>query len=217
MLQFNKSNVHRLVRTLSALGYVNQDSDRLYKASFKLWKLGFSTMSHLNLAKLCAGPMNELSQKSGESIHLSVLDSLRTLYIDKIDSARSVRAYTERGGNAPLHCVATGKVLLAYNYDSLRTPISRMLEKFTARTITSVKALDIEMRQVREAGFATNLGEYRVDVGGIAAPITGFDRNVIAAIGISGPLSRLSPRRLKELSSLVIKAAAACSASLKFD
>jgi DNA-binding IclR family transcriptional regulator len=214
-LQLNKSNVHRLAQTLCTLSYLNQDPDRRYRASFKLWKIGLSTMSHANLVRLCAGPMNELSQQSGESIHLSVLDGLRTLYINKIDSARSVRAYTERGGNAPLHCVATGKVLLAHNYDSLRSPVSRMLEKFTPKTITTLKALDAEMKRVREMGFAVNLGEYRIDVGGIAASIYDFDGNVIAAIGISGPTARLPSRKIKEMSSFVVKAANECSNSLK--
>jgi IclR family transcriptional regulator, KDG regulon repressor len=215
-LRLNKSNVHRLVKTLSALDYVNQDSDRRYRASFKLWKLGSSTMSQPNLVRVCIGPMSELGHKSGESIHLSVLDGLQTLYINKIDSARSVRAYTERGGNAPLHCVATGKVLLAFNYDSLRMPVSRMLEKFTAKTITTIKALDLEMKRVRDVGFAINLGEYREDVGGIAAPIAGLDGAVIAAIGISGPITRFPTRKLKEMSSLVVKAASDCSSSLRF-
>jgi DNA-binding IclR family transcriptional regulator len=111
--------------------------------------------------------------------------------------------------------VATGKVLLAYDYDSLSAPISRTLEKFTPKTITAIKALDVEMKHIREAGLAINLGEYREDVGGIAAPITGLDGAVIAAIGISGPITRFPARKLKELSSLVVKSARDCSNSLR--
>jgi DNA-binding IclR family transcriptional regulator len=214
-LQLNKSNVHRLVKTLCALDYVTQDADRRYGASFKLWKLGSSTMSHANVVRLCMATMNDLGQKTGESVHLSVLEGLRTLYIEKIDSAQSVRAYTERGGNAPLHCVATGKMLLAYNYEALRGPVSRMLQKYTPKTIVSVKALDAEIENIRAVGFATNLGEYRADVGGIAAPICDGDGKLIAAIGISGPLSRLSLRRIKELAPVVVKAAKTASASIK--
>jgi len=179
------------VKTLCTLGYVSQCPDRSYRASLKIWKLGTMVMNHTNLAQLATTAMNSLAQATGESVHLSVRDGLKVLYIEKIDSAQSVRAYTVRGGSAPLHCVATGKVLLAYNYDALRAPIAGTLEAFTPKTITTLKALDAEIASIRKTGLAINAGEYRADVGGIAAPILDDDGNVLAAIGISGPLSRL--------------------------
>ncbi len=210
-LGLNKSNIHRLVKTLCTLGYVSQCPDRSYRASLKIWKLGTMVMNHTNLAQLATTAMNSLAQATGESVHLSVRDGLKVLYIEKIDSAQSVRAYTVRGGSAPLHCVATGKVLLAYNYDALRAPIAGTLEAFTPKTITTLKALDAEIASIRKTGLAINAGEYRADVGGIAAPILDDDGNVLAAIGISGPLSRLPRTKIKELSPLVSSAAASVS------
>jgi IclR family transcriptional regulator, KDG regulon repressor len=214
-LSLNKSNIHRLVKTLCTLGYVTQCPDRSYRASLKIWKLGSMVMNHTNLARLALNAMNSLTQASGESVHLSVLDGLKVLYIEKIDSAQSVRAYTQRGGTAPLHCVATGKALLAYNYESLRGPISHVLEAFTPKTITSLKALDAEMASIRQSGIAINSGEYRADVGGIAAPILDMDGNILAAIGISGPLSRLPRSKMKELPPLVTAAAKSVSDLIK--
>jgi DNA-binding IclR family transcriptional regulator len=214
LLELNKSNVHRLVKTLRAMNYVVQNEDRSYRATMKLWKLGSSVMSHVNLVQLCIGEMNKLAQRTGESVHLSVLDGLRLLYIEKIDSAQSVRAYSERGGNAPLHCTATGKVLLAYSYDALREPISKMLDKHTVKTITSIRALDGDISAVRNAGYSVNVGEYRADVGGVAAPIFDADGKILAAIGISGPLSRLTKPRIKELTAVVVASAKAASAAI---
>jgi len=215
LLQLNKSNVHRLVKTLCAMNYVTQNSDRSYRASLKLWKLGSSVMSHANLAQLCIGEMNKLAQKTGESVHLSVLDGLRVLYIEKIDSAQSVRAYSERGGSSPLHCTATGKVLLAYAYDSLREPLSHMLAKHTTKTITSIRVLDADVATVRRDGYSMNVGEYRADVGGVAAPIFDAAGTNIAAIGISGPLSRLTKQRMKELALIVVASAQSASTAIK--
>jgi IclR family KDG regulon transcriptional repressor len=215
LLKMNKSNVHRLVKTLCILNYLTQNSDRSYRPSFKLWKLGSAVMSHDNLSRLCAGEMSRLAQKTAETINLSVLDGLQTLYIDKIESVQSVRSYTERGGNGPLHCVATGKVLLAYSYDALRGPVSKILEKHTPKTITSIKALDSEMAEIRKAGYALNNGEYSVDAGGIAAPIFDTDGKILAAIGVSGPLSRLTRQKMRELAPSVIQAAKSVSATIK--
>lgn len=214
LLELNKSNVHRLIKTLHAMNYVIQNDDRRYRATMKLWKLGSSVMSHANLVQLCIGEMNKLAQRTGESVHLSVLDGLRVLYIEKIDSAQSVRAYSERGGNAPLHCTATGKVLLAYAYEALREPISKMLDKHTIKTITSIRALDGEIPAIRSNGYSVNAGEYRADVGGVAAPIFDADGKNLAAIGISGPLSRLTRLRIKELTAIVVASAKTASAAV---
>jgi IclR family KDG regulon transcriptional repressor len=214
-LKMNKSNVHRLVKSLCTLNYLTQNSDRSYRPSLKLWKLGSAVMSHDNLSRLCAGEMSRLAQKTAETINLSVLDGLQTLYIDKIDSAQSVRTYTERGGNGPLHCVATGKVLLAYSYDALRGPVSKILEKHTPKTIISIKALDAEMAEIRKVGYAINTGEYSIDAGGIAAPIFDPEGKILAAIGVSGPLSRLNRQKLKDLAGSVIQAAKSVSAAIK--
>ena len=215
LLDMNKSNVHRLVKTLSAMNYVVQNDDRSYRATMKVWKLGSSVMSHANLAQLCLGEMNKLTQRTGESVHLSVLDGLRVLYIEKIDSVQSVRAYSERGGHSPLHCTATGKILLAASYEALREPISKMLDKHTPKTITSIRALDGEVATVRSVGYSVNVGEYRADVGGVAAPILDIDGRSLAAIGVSGPLSRLTKPRIRELAAIVVASAKTISGKIE--
>lgn len=213
-LRINKSSVHRLIKSLGATGYVIQDKDRLYRASFKLWKLGISVMSHTNLAKVSARAMNALAKSTGESVHLSVLNGLRTLYIEKIDSAQPVRAYIPRGGEAPLHCVATGKILLAFNYSSLRDAMIGGLTRYTPKTITSISALDAEMARIRASGIAINSGEYRTDVVALAAAVRDPTDQIIGAIGISGPLSRMPRQRVKQLTPMVIEAGEAISAEL---
>lgn len=213
-LRLNKSSVHRLIKSLSATGYVVQEADRSYRASLKIWKLGTSVMSHTNLAKVSARAMNTLARLTGESVHLAVLNGLRTLYIEKIDSAQPVRAYTTRGGEAPLHCAATGKILLAFSYGSLRDAMIGNMTKYTPKTITSISALDAEMARIRLSGIAINNGEYFQDVVALAAPVRDPNDRVICAVGISGPLSRLTRQRVRELTPAVIEAGEAISAEL---
>jgi IclR family KDG regulon transcriptional repressor len=159
--------------------------------------------------------MNALAKSTGESVHLSVLNGLRTLYIEKIDSAQPVRAYIPRGGEAPLHCVATGKILLAFNYGSLRDTMIGGLTRYTPKTLTSMAALDIEMARIRASGIAVNNGEYRADVVALAAAVRDPSDQVIGAIGISGPLSRMPRQRVRQLTPIVIEAGEAVSAELK--
>lgn len=205
-LRLSKSNVHRLVSTLRATEFVAQEPDRNYRCTMKVWKLGSAVMSHMNLPSLAAPAMHQLARICRETIHLSVLDGIKVLYVDKVDSEHPVRAYSERGGNAPIHCVATGKILLAFNYEFLRGRIATELTRYTERTVTSLEQLDQELAQVRRTGVASNVGEYRDDVGGIAAPVHDPAGRVIAAIGISGPLSRLTRQGMKKYTPAVIEA-----------
>lgn len=208
-LEMNKSSVHRLMQTLCRAGFAVQDAERGgYRAGLKLWRLGHQVMDRNGLQRLAVGAMDGLVRLSGESVHLSMREGLRTLYIDKRDSDQPVRAYSERGGTAPLHCVATGKVLLAYEYPALRAAIlAAGLERFSDATIIDMGELDHEMATIRGQGYAINRGEYRADVTGIAAPILLPTGTIIAAIGISGPISRLTEERMRELAPAVIAAA----------
>lgn len=79
----------------------------------------------------------------------------------------------------------------------------------------SIKALDAEMKRILDNGYAINLGEYRADVGGLAAPIFDSEGKVVAALGISGPLSRLSSAKIKEFSALVSRSAKAVTAMIR--
>jgi len=212
-LEMNKSSVHRLMQTLCRTGFAVQDAERGgYRAGLKLWRLGCQVMDQNGLRHLAEGAMDRLVRLSGESVHLSMREGLRTLYVDKRESDQPVRAYSERGGTAPLHCVATGKVLLAHDYSALRDGIlAAGLERFSDRTITDAAALDREMAAIRAQGYAINRGEYRADVAGIAAPILASNATMIAAIGISGPLSRLTEERMRALVPVVIEAARSIS------
>jgi DNA-binding IclR family transcriptional regulator len=206
-LQINKSNVHRLLRTRATAGFIEQLPDRSYRAGMKLWQLGNEIMQNLDLSSHSLDLMQELVDVSNESVHLAVLHDLEVIYVEKLDSDQPVRAYTRKGGSAPIHCVATGKTLLAFNYQHLRKPISKRLPQMTPNTITSIERLDAEVEKIRRTSLAYIFGVYREDVQGLAAPIFAPDGAAIAAIGISGPKSRLPRQRLEKMAPLVLQIA----------
>ncbi|UOM33640.1 IclR family transcriptional regulator [Acuticoccus sp. I52.16.1] len=214
LLAMNKSNVHRLVSTLRKMDYVVQDPDRTYRASLKLWRLGHALMSHQRIAELCAPAMHGLLAATGETVHLSVLDGARVIQIDKVDGGQALRTYTEQGESAELHRTASGKVLLAYNYDRLRPVAVQALTVHTARTIADAASLDAEVAQILRLGYARHLGEYLPDVAAVAAPVADARGAVIAAITVSGPAQRLTRQRIKDLAPVVVAAGRAASEAL---
>jgi DNA-binding IclR family transcriptional regulator len=110
--------------------------------------------------------------------------------------------------------VATGKALLAWLGPSRLAELAAGIERYTPRTIVEEAAFLREMEQVRKLGYAVNRGEWRESVGGIGAPIRDVQGQVIAAVGISGPIARLKPGMLKVLAGHVVAAAQGISVGL---
>jgi DNA-binding IclR family transcriptional regulator len=216
-LSLTKSNIHRLLKTLQSRDYLRQvESTGNYDLSLKLWELGSLVLSRLDIKNIAASHLEKLADHSRETVHLSILDDREVVYIDKIDSPEPVRAYSRLGGRAPAYCVATGKALLAFAPETTINSIIRSLIPFTPRTIRTETAFRAELDKIRVAGWAINRGEWRPTVGGVAAPIRDASGAVIAAVGISGPLERLKPSRMKDLTPAVVATSSAISAGLGY-
>ncbi len=213
MLEMGKSNVHRLLQALVELRYVVKDeSTSGYSASLKVWELGNRLSLRLAVQHAAQMRMSELLESTRETIHLSVLEGREVLYVHKLESPEPVRAYSEVGGRAPAHCVATGKAILAWQPEMVLEDLAASgLTRYTPNTIVDGPAFLREMERVRTQGYAVNRGEWRETVWGIAAPIRDSVGTVVAALGISGPSSRVRPARIRSLAVLVREAADAVS------
>jgi DNA-binding IclR family transcriptional regulator len=162
--------------------------------------------------------MVELSRQVQESVHLAILSDTETLYIDKVDSPRSLAVMSKVGQRSPLHCTALGKVLLAFQNPEEQARIIKRIElrPFTARTITSKEGLKKELQWVRLKGYALDRRESEDEVECIAAPIRDHLGNAVAAISISGPQRKINTPQEKIFVQKVIEAAKSISAKLGF-
>lgn len=203
-----KSNTHRTLQTLMAAGYVEKSSHTGgYKPTLKVFELAAQRLARLDVRKIAAPLMRRVAQETQETVHLSVLDQFDVIYIDKIDSPNPVRAYSIIGGRAPAYAVATGKALLAFqSSDYLERHVPELL-RHTENTITTLSALREELADISRIGYAIDRGEWRNNVGGIAAPVFDGHNRVIAAFGISGPLERFTIENMKRWSPVVLDAA----------
>ena len=202
-----KSNVHRLLATLCALGYVHHGDSKLYEPSLRIWEMGQQVYARLSIASAARPYLRRLVEQTGESAHLAILDRGEIVYIDKVETANPVRAYTVIGGRAPAYCTASGKVLLAYEPMETVRAVAGTMRRQTPETIADLKGLTKELARVRDQGYAINLGEFRPNVAALAAPVQLATGKVIAVVGISGPLDRLRPRKIKSLAPIVVAAA----------
>lgn len=186
-LDMTKSNAFRLLRSLSALGYVKQPDGKHYSTTMKVWQLGQRVMDHLDLPTLAAPQMMKLSQLTGATIYLAIQEGIEVLYIDKIESTHPIRSWSPKGVLAPIHCVAVGKAILAEQYDLMREQVKGNLNRYTDKTITSIRQLDEDMEATCERGYSIDTGEYRERIMSFGAVIKGPDGGVLGALGISVP------------------------------
>lgn len=212
-----RSNAHRTLQTLAHAGYVERDPlEGGYRGTMKMFALGVRQLGQLDVRKIAPAYMATLAKETGETVHLSILDGNEVIYIDKIDSVQPIRAYSMVGGRAPAHAVATGKALLAAQRDSVIGTLPAKLPRFTLSTVVDRDILRDELAKAARVGYAINRGEWRDGVGGVAAPVfDGFERPV-AAIGISGPLERLTMARMRQLAPRVVEFAGVLSRELGY-
>lgn len=213
-LGLTKSNTFRLLQTLVALGYVRHLPDKTYAASLKTWQVGRAQVETLNLRKLAAPELITLFQATGETVYLAVPDGLTAVYIHKIETAKPARTWNGVGNTVPLHAPATGKAILAANYKTLRDQMRGRLTKYTDRTLTTLDALDADVRATRARGFAYDSGELRPHVLSFGAAITLPEGEAVGALGISLPDISLPLGGMETYGAWVADAAAAVSRKL---
>jgi IclR family acetate operon transcriptional repressor len=187
--------VHRLVRTLVALGYVRQDKSRDYALAPRLARLGESAN---RLAGIWARPyLQRLVEHLGESANLAVLDGGQVLYVAHCPGRHSMRMFTEVGRRAGAHCTAVGKAMLAQlPEEEAAKLLSRSgMPAQTANTLTQLPAMLGELRRVRQEGFALDNGEQEDGVRCVAVALPGKPGQ--AALSISAPSSRMDEEMVK--------------------
>lgn len=210
-----KSNVHRLLQTLLHSGYVSKDAlSGRYACTPKIWQMGMTVGRRIDIRPIARPFLLELAGISQETVHLSIREGSDVIYIDKIDSSHPIGTYTKIGGRAPLYCTSTGKALLSSLPDEELPYIVKNMQRFTAKTVTDLAELRTEVAKIRRDGVAVNRGEWNTTVGGVAAPVFDASGTACAAIGMSGPLDRLTPKVLKDMTPLVVKCAQQISLAL---
>lgn len=215
VLGLSKSNVHRLLRTLLELGFV-ASSDGRYWATLKVWEMGSQVIKRYDVKDFARPFMTSIAAQTEEEVRLAVFDAdtLEVVYIDKIDSAQDVRAFSEIGGRSPAHCTSSGKMFLAYQSDVVVARALLGLISHTRWTITDPAKFSANLEQVRTNGYALNEKELSEQVNGVAAPIFGRDGTIVASISVIGPAERFPVKRLREIGEITRKVCAEISAKM---
>ena len=206
-----KSTVHRTAQQMTALGWLIYEEGR-YSLGTRMFELaGLSSVRH-ELREAALPYMEDLYEATHITLHLGVRVGHEVLYVEKIGGHDRITELSQVGGRMPLYCTGLGKSLLAFSPESvLEDVLSRGLVKRTQATITSPTQLRRELNTIAETSVSFDREESCVGVCCVAAPIYGPDRSVIAAMSVTGRVSR---HRLDRLAPAVITAALGASRTL---
>jgi DNA-binding IclR family transcriptional regulator len=196
-VDLDKATVMRLLRTLTAAGYVAQDeTTRRYRLAGKVVWLGYRATVRLDLRTVARPHLTLLRDELGETVHLAIMDDLRVVYVDKLEADNSIQLVSAIGQMMPLHSTSLGKALLAALPEVEREgKYARMdLARRTDKTILDLAALREEIRQTQLRGYSTDDRENEPFGACVGASIAGADGRPVGAISISGPYFRIHDR-----------------------
>ncbi|MBN2302859.1 MAG: IclR family transcriptional regulator [Anaerolineae bacterium] len=214
----SRPTAYRLLATLQSRGYV-ANTHHEYSLGSKILSLSGTLLESLDLPSLTHSYLRELSEATGETVYISVLDDTEILYVNKVASTKAVHSNCTIGSRNYLHCSSMGKAILAFLPPHERDTILGKIapfKAFTPNTITDQDALQQELERIRSQGYAIDDIEGEDNVRCVGAPIFDHVGRSFAAISLSGPAFRLSIEQLHELSSLVVDTAQSISHQLGY-
>ena len=213
-----KSTVHRLAVTLAGEGFLEQNPQNgRYRLGLSLFSLGALGRQRMDVSNQAHSPLGALRDLTQESVHLAILDESSIVYLYNMESAQAIGIRSYIGSRKPAFCTSEGRALLAFNAPELTAAVLK--EEMVARTpktTTSAKALRLILDQVRQDGYATDDEESEIGMRSVAAPIRDISGKAIAAVGLAGPIQRLTKKELRRLVPHVVHTADAISARMGY-
>jgi IclR family acetate operon transcriptional repressor len=201
--------IHRLIRTLVALGYVRQNTNRRYALGARLIRLG--EHASMQFGTWARPLLTELVDEVGETANLAVLERDEVVYVSQVPSKHSMRMFTEVGRRLLPHGTGVGKAMLAgLPAEEVRALLGRTgMPAYTAHTFTDPDALLDELALIAKQGYALDESEQELGVRCLAVEVPGAPAP--AAVSVSGPEGRLTKETVERIAPVVQRVATTLS------
>ncbi len=211
----HNSTTFHLAKTMVSLGYMRQERDsKRYRVGRPLFALAASALDEIEMVNLATPVLEDLSRETGESGHFAVRMGDAVVVIARTSGTGAFQLTDRVGVVRPAHCTALGKIILAsLRPDQLKRFLERVeLKPSTKKSVTDQSVLLREITEIRRTAIAFDDGEFKPEVRCVAVPVYNFTGEVIGALGISGPIWRMSDQMLQSRAKLVQTAAGRLSA-----
>ncbi len=213
-----KSTVHRLATTLVFEGMLEQNPDNgKYRLGIALFGLGALVRRRMDVSTEAKPYLFSLRETTGETVHLAILDRAEIMYVYNLESMQAIRMRSDIGIRKPATCTAEGLAMLAFQPSAVIDDIvARGLKARTAKTNIDPQRFRAALAEVRERGYAVEDEESEAGMRSLAAPVRNGAGEVVAAVGVAGPVQRLPDEALASFAPHVLRTAEAISVRLGY-
>ncbi len=190
--------IYRLLAMLESAGLVTREpGGRRICAGPRLLRFALDVQLSATVRAPRRAILKRLADELGETVNLTMLDGCEVVYLDRVESEWPLRMTLQPGSHVPLHCTASGKLLLALLPQARRRRLiaELSLTRFTEQTITDVKALDAELASIRRQRRATDNEEYLAGLVCVAVPVSSADGRAVASVAVHAPVARMTLER----------------------
>lgn len=217
-LSLAKSTVHRLAVTLTSEGLLEQSPETgRYRLGINLFVMGALVRRRLDVSNMAQPFLNVLRERTGETIHLAVMNDTNIIYLYNLESRQAIRMKSYIGTLKPAFCTCEGRAIVAFSGNELinRVLHSNLAVRTSHTEIDPSKLLKM-FGEIRHLGYAVDDEESEQGMRGIGAPLRDISGQVVAAIGIGGPSQRLTLKKLRGLAPVLLSTAEAISTQLGY-
>jgi DNA-binding IclR family transcriptional regulator len=168
-------------------------------------ELGMKVVNRHEVLRVARPFMLELSTAFNETVNLGRFNGIDILHLDKIDSREILRMDSETGSRAPAYCTALGKSVLAFLPENELEKYLKgaRLKPQGPKTITSRPQLRKELEQIRLRGYSVDNEELASGLRCVAAPVFDHNGRATYAVSVSGPVMRMTMKRIETIHPVV--------------
>ncbi|MGL4236745.1 IclR family transcriptional regulator [Tabrizicola sp.] len=195
-----KATLYRLLQTLTHQGMLTYDMGVGTSAlGVRLVRLAHAAWAQSSLAPIARPYLDELAQRTGETIHLAQIDLGQVLYVDKRNATRPVDMFSSAGKVGPAYCTGVGKAMLAFlDEATLANAISRQsFHRFTPQTLDTPELLKAELEAIRRRGHGFDREEHEPGIICCAVPILTRSSRVLGAVSVTSTTARTTLEALE--------------------
>ena len=207
-----KPTLHRMLQQLESAGLLQREGDgRHYGTGVRLRRLAENLL--LNDSRHGARHMvlRALVEEVGESCNLTALSGSEVVYLDRVETPAPLRFYLHSGSRVPVHCSASGKMILSQMTAAQRRRLlaHAPLERYTPATLTDPARIEKELARVRRDGYAIDNEEFLPGLLCVAVLVPAQGRPSNLCVAVQAPSIRLSRRQALALLPALRRTAAA--------
>ncbi len=201
-LNLPQSTILRYLKTLVEQNYAYQDKNTgCYALTWKICRLADAVKTDLVLRNMANPYLNKLANKLNAGVLLVAFYEDGSMYLDMVANFHSeMRTMLRIGKDAPLHCSASGKILLStLTRSKLDLHVERSgLPVLTANTIKDRVTLDIELAMIREQGYALDNEECERGYRCVSVPLYDYTDQITAAVSVYDSVGKMTDERINE-------------------